>query len=275
MNRKNEEKRNSWVNRVRWIMHIFLNDRKLGFSSINAYFASLLGRRGYKKILVGTHHKVLTVYLGRVFRAFSMLTNRSISRGESFELDYGCDVIVDLHSAFDLSKVGDDWAGLHVSRHPKDLIVSATHYHQKSNEAWLDVKKEKFKGKSYRESINDLETFEEKLIFEMNHSSGDNIDAMLHWRQNVSGFMEIKYEDVLGDSFEELIERICEHLTETPTEYKLLKGLFRYFSINGAGSKNLKHVRNPKSGQWKKQFTKRALIEFNKRFPNAEKELGY
>lgn len=227
------------------------------------------------KILVGTHHKVLTVFLGRVFRVFARASCRSWSRGKADELDYATEVLLDHHSQFDFSRLEGDWQGLHVVRDPRDLLISAARYHLRSSKSWLHVPMEECGGMTYQQYIRALPDMEQLLLFEIDHSGGCNIADMLSWTYSRPGMVELRYEDLVGPQGTENFARALTTWKLTAGERKLLVRLFEYFAIGSPGAEGNVHIRNPKSGQWKSAFTPAVREKFNARFPNVAEKLAY
>lgn len=235
----------------------------------------LASRPRRPQLLVGTYHKVLTVFFLNIFKEFARFTGRTITSGQGHDLDYGCDVLRNTHSDFQWDKVAPGAAGLHVIRDPRDLIVSAANYHVRSAEPWLHLPREIFGGRSYQEAISALPNLEDRLIFEMDHSSGRVIETMLAWDYQRPGFAELHYEELVAPGGDRVFADAVEGLPITRLEKSALVRLFRFYSIGGSGSKGLKHIRNPASGQWRSAFTPRALEHFHNRFPGGLEKLGY
>ena len=266
-------------------MNNIVNVTKRGFKvlrakpmfAVNAVMvaaASRVSRSTAPKILVGTHHKVLTVYMTRVFRAFAFITNRSVSIGMGDDLDYSADVLIDHHSQFDFSKLQGESLGIHFRRDPRDLLVSAGFYHKKSREPQLHIPQDEYGGKTYQEHVNAMETMEEVFLFELDASAGMNIRHMLDWDYD-RGFLELKYEDLVVPDGGQVFREALEPLPLTTTEKSLLEGLFNYYSIFDGGSKGTKHIRDPRSKQFEQHFTETIQREFDARFAGALSKLGY
>lgn len=257
-----------------WAAHIAKNAPGLALGAVPmALVSRTVARPSDLKILVGTHHKALTVFLGRVFRVFAGITNRShdVSVGE--HLDYSKTVLIDHHSRFDFTKLPDEFVGIHVIRDPRDLIVSSVHYHMTSDEEWLHVPQDKFGGKTYQQVINELPTFEDRMLFQIEDLSKVNITDMLNWEYGRPGIAELRYDQLVGAGASERFAQAIAPWPLSSSEKKLLVSLFRYFSLGGPGTKS-KHVRNPKSGQWAKHFTPRVQAEFDAAFPDVLAKLG-
>lgn len=159
-------------------------------------------------------------------------------------------------------------------RDPRDLVVSGYFYHKRGAEAWTKIKspKEKdwkivngnipkvlLKSKlSYYEYLNDV-TLEEGLIAEIEFRKF-HFDSMMKWTEENSVKL-YRYEDIIGN------------------EGNVFKDLFKFYGFNlfhqyiaefyankyskkSYLSKN-KHVRNPKTGQWKSIFNDEIVNYFN------------
>jgi hypothetical protein len=226
------------------------------------------------QILIGTYHKSLTVFMGRMFRAFGAATGKSFSRGRSSEVDYAADIIQDYYCAFDWNYVRAEHIGLRVIRDPRDLVVSAASYHCVADEAWLLKPREDFNGLSYQEYIKSLPNEEERLIFEIDRSASYNIRRMLDW-QPQKNITEHKFEELVSVHGADLFATTVDSWPLASRQRRLLKDLFIYFSIQGPGSKRLRHINDPSDAKWRKHFTPRVHEHFNRRFPGAVAQLGY
>ena len=136
------------------------------------------------RLVVGSHNKVGTNFLLKVVRDLALATGLTV-------WEPGCDV------GFNCSQASEEWniyfdhwskwrmdldtisfSGIHAFRHPVRQILSATRYHLKSKESWLHEPRGEFDGKSYQEFLLSLPTFEDQVLFEMNHSSKSTIQEM-------------------------------------------------------------------------------------------------
>lgn len=254
-----------------WAAHIARHAPGLAVDALPLALARrTLAQSSDLKIIIGTHHKALTVFMSRVFRAFAAITNRShdVSVGE--HMDYSKTVLIDHHARFDWERLPSQLVGIHVVR---DLIVSSVHYHMKSDEEWLHVPKDKFDGKTYHEMINALPNLEERMLFEISDSSTVNITDMLNWDYGRPGIAELRYDQLIGDGASDRFAAAIGDWPLSAREKRLLVGLFRYFALGGPGT-SAKHIRNPKSGQWREHFTPRVQEAFDKAFPNVLTKLG-
>lgn len=226
-------------------------------------------------VMFATHHKAGTIWFGkmlyRIARAYGLKFEhrnelRSVTRADLFFCD---------HSVFDWDLVPEGARFVHLVRDPRDMLVSATFYHQSAQEEWLLKPQSKFEGKTYQEAIKQLPSLEEKLLFEMNGSHAYALKIMKAWNYNKPACLEIRYEDFIED-------------------YDLVQttNLFRFIGIPGHALGNamtiayqtslfphsrLKttHVRSGKVNQWKKHFTRAVAQEFEDRHGPLLRLLGY
>ncbi len=264
-----------FLDRVYWAGHIARHAPVLAFNAVPL----MLARRTYsppseRKIVVATHHKVLTVFLSRVFRSFAALTSRSFDLGPGGKLDYSCNVLIDHKSAIDWTRIPEQTFGLHVVRDPRDVLISSAFYHVRSTEPWLHKPMEAFEGRTYQETIKALPDAEERILFEIRNSTGRNIRSMLAWEYGRPLMEELRYDELIGDGSAERFGRAIATWPLTDREKDLLVGLFSYFSLAGPGMSS-RHVRNPSSGQWQQYFTPRVEQAFREAFPDAVERLGF
>ncbi|MEL7444657.1 MAG: hypothetical protein AAGK02_02455 [Pseudomonadota bacterium] len=261
---------------LHWAAHIMRNSPVLALQAGKVAIASrTFSPPVRKQILVGTHHKALTVFISRVFRAFASVTGRSWDISNGKKLNYSRTVLIDHQSWFDFDRVEQDYFGLHIIRDPRDLLVSSAHYHTRSDEKWLHRPMEKFGGKTYAEAIAELPSLEERMLFELRNSTGRTIRGMLDWDYHRPGFVEMRYDQLIGKGAVERFRQAIEAWPVSQGEKELLAGLFRYFSLGEPGTRQSKHIRNPKSGQWEEHFTPRVRSAFDAAFPKAIARLGF
>jgi hypothetical protein len=228
------------------------------------------------KTLIGTHHKVLTAYMARVSRAFSVIKGQTFCRATSPYVDYDKDVILDYHSTFELDKVAAPFRGIHIRRDPRDVLVSCVLYHLKSSEPWLHEEGNwGFSGSTYQKELRALGSMDERLLFELDHEGGSIIEGMTSWDYTRPEFVELGYESIVGHRGMEYIHEslIRSGLFDT-TECSLLVNLFRIFSAEGALA-HKRHIRNPRPSQWTDHFSPAVEHRFGARFGKALEYMGY
>lgn len=228
------------------------------------------------RVLVGTHHKTGTVWFSNVFR--------SVSRHLGLKFIYGhgvhpnptgaWDVFVSGHSRFENIDVSGV-RGVHVVRDPRDLIVSATHYHLVADESWLHEAREEFGGMTYQEKLRSFPAFDDRMLFEMEHSSFENIGSMVEFEdRDDDRFLTVKYEDMIGDRALLRFEAMFEFLGFGRLGIGwCLTSAYRNSLFSGSVKSN--HVRSGKPTQWPEYFKPVHERRFERLFGNAAERLGY
>lgn len=103
------------------------------------------------KIAICTHHKCGTSFLLKTITAISKASNLKVWRKYYEPTRYtndDWDIVLEQHSR--VHDINQYLKGIHCIRRPESLIFSATFYHQKAKEPWLDVPLEKFDHNIYR-----------------------------------------------------------------------------------------------------------------------------
>jgi len=227
------------------------------------------------KVLIGSHHKTGTVWMQKVFFTITKkfkLHMESRYLGETPPSSF--DIYFHTHSDFDFSSINETFMGLHIIRDPRDLIVSATHYHTRSSESWLHAKNREFGGMTYQEKINTYSSFDDQLLFEMEHSSRHNIMAIKNWDYDDKRFLNIHYEDLVQDKELELFENIFNHLgfRDWCIGWCLVSA---YRNSLFSGGVNTKHVRSGKPRQWPQYFKSIHKKRFVELFGDFLDTIGY
>lgn len=246
---------------------------------IGKYFHFYVRRGGGKnlnhRVLVATHHKTGTKWMATIFKKISSKLGLRYYYGRQENLPEGVDIFFQDHSMFDFDRFHDSYRGLHLIRDPRDRIISGCFYHQKSDETWLKVKHKEFGGVSYQEKINGYESLDDRIFFEMEHSGKWTIQEMLAWDYGNPAFMEVKYEDLIGDGDLLLFHQIFTFLG-FPGKHipEILKISYDNSLFSGKLSRSV-HLRSGKVRQWEKYFTPEHKTRFMELFKDALIKLGY
>ncbi len=206
-----------------------------------------------KQNVIATHHKTGTVLVGKVFQDICRVKRMTWHMGGFETLPSRTAIWIDPHSHGPY-QANHDISGIHIVRHPFQMIVSGYHYHLKTYERWcvdVSVPTEadgiifNFDGLSYQEYLKSL-SVEDGLLCEINGRSKYAIMDMYNWNYQDSRFLNIKFEDLMTD-FEETFMRIFQHLHFEPDEMDLLLELAGKENINNWSQekiKNNRHVTN-------------------------------
>ena len=227
------------------------------------------------KVLIGTHHKTGTVWLASIFKIISQFYSLKYNHSKRGTSPEDFEIFMHDHRKLDLDQYKFEYRGMHIIRDPRDVIISGTFYHQKSDEHWLHEKQEQFDGMSYQEKINSIEGLDEKILFEMDNASNVTINEMINWNYSNPDFIEIKYEDLIEDSDLKLFHEIFTFLGFPGKAIPgLLNIAFNKSLFSGQVSRK-GHIRSGKSRQWEKHFKPVHLEKFRDNFGDVLIKLGY
>lgn len=228
--------------------------------------------------MAGSNHKTGTVWMHQIVgdfctysqRYFRAVSGRPIS-DDDVDLP-GPVVLFDNHSIFDdpNSKTAG-MTGFTMIRHPKDQIISATRYHKVSEESWLHEEHEKYDGMTYQEKIKSIEDWESSVIFEMKNASLLFTKNVL---QHDIRLMRIKYEDLItGYPYPKVFDELFEYLKFDKEDRHLFTKFYKQNHIV-TGYKN-SHVADGSIDQWKKYWTPKCDLVYQRLFGDIEYLLGY
>ena len=83
-------------------------------------------------ILIGTHHKSGTVLMKRIFTNFCDAEGLTFFYGNQNQLKNNSKVFHQDHSYFNTESLPSDFKGIHIIRHPLEIIVSGYRFHKKN-----------------------------------------------------------------------------------------------------------------------------------------------
>src|SRR5256885_3315342 len=128
--------------------------------------------------VIATHHKTGTVWMRDAFRGiahdltinFVYLARKSPVRNAKL-----LPPVIVLNDQSDFTATpwlldGPDQRILHLVRDPRDVLISAMHYHRVAQESWLHVPRKGFGGLSYQQKLNSLPDDSSRYLFELKHS---------------------------------------------------------------------------------------------------------
>ncbi len=228
-----------------------------------------------KPILIGTHHKAGTNWLASIFRKASDCYEFEMYEGESPESFGSFDIVFQDHSVFTSSLLKETFRGVHMIRDPRDVVISGCFYHQRSNEPWLHIKRQRYGGLSYQEKLNSYETLSEKLLFEMEHISVLTIKDMWAWDYQSPSFYEVKYEDLVQDSELTQFREMFSFLGFSDTNFMHEMLSIAHDNSLFSGKVDTSHVRSGAGQQWPEYFDKKLKRRFLELFGSVLIELGY
>ncbi|HEX3663658.1 MAG TPA: sulfotransferase domain-containing protein [Rhizomicrobium sp.] len=234
--------------------------------------------------LIATHHKTGSVWMRTVFRAIGRALgvpfinpNRKLSLDRDAPPEAG--IIFSDHSDFSsCARLLDHPRSriMHIIRDPRDVLISAMHYHRHAKETWLHAPRKGLGGMSYQEKLNRLRDDQSRYIFEMERSSMRVISDMQKWNYQRTNSFECKYEELIADEEMEIVSKLLTHLGFEDHELEMCRGIFWENSLFGKlkGSQST-HIRSGALRQWPTVFDTSLAAAFLERFPDALVRLGY
>src|SRR5206468_2245881 len=185
----------------------------------------------------------------------------------SYDSDFG-----DFSSLLDR----EDVKILHLIRDPRDVVISAMHYHKASRESWLHEPIPGYDNLTYQRALQNLPTRFAQYVFEMENSSASTLRDMAGWYYGRANCFEARYEDLRQDTELVTWQRILAFLGLDAEEQAIGSHRFWQNSLFGGLSRlGNRHVRSGAVAQWRREFTPELAAAFLKRFPRALQSLGY
>ncbi|WP_333835063.1 hypothetical protein [Rubrimonas sp.] len=230
---------------------------------------------------IGTFHKTGTVLWSTILRDLQRDVRLRVwwsSRARSPLL--GWDIEFNDHASF---RHADPSAPTLICvRDPRDVVLSAARYHVRADEPWLTMPTHRYPGDywptlgaTYREAINALPTIEERVVFEMDHSGGRTVRAMVAAKERHPDAMIVRLEDLMVDADLSLF-RSCFRLLGLRDELMPAAAeAARRNSIFGGVAEKRAHVQSGRAGVWREAFDDRLTAAFAERFGDAADRLGY
>jgi hypothetical protein len=235
-------------------------------------------------VVVATHHKTGTVWMDGVFKSLAgdlgvRYVNFRTEQGRLNELVGSPFVLFCYDSDFgDYADLldHDDVRVLHLIRDPRDVVISAMHYHKASRESWLHEPIPGYDNLTYQRALQRLPTKFARYLFEMVNSSASTLRDMANWRYGRANCVEARYEDLRQDSGPTYWRRVMTVLGFDAAEQAIGSRRFWQNSLSGGLSTlGNKHVRSGAIAQWRREFTPDLADAFLERFPGILQSLGY
>lgn len=245
-------------------------------------------------VFVGTHHKTGTMWMFNIFQAFAeragipFLNFSEHCRGLAITGERCDQLLFGYGLAFDGIVLADHSEGFrtaasllprermrmfHVVRDPRDIAISAADYHVGSKEPWLHVPATEFGGMTYQERIASYETLDDRVLFEIEHSSA----ATIHEIRSLIGAPGIevfKYEDFMREpqTFQTLFDYCGFH----PDFRQLFERAVNEHSFFGdAKAETSNHASDGRVEQWREKLNPTTRHAVEQAFGDVIERLGY
>lgn len=227
------------------------------------------------------YHKCLTLYFDRVFRQMASRFNFSYQyEPANGQIPSDTDIVLFPHGELNWDTAPANLKGSHIIRDPRDLLISAYHYHLRTTEEWCakpnPAHKRLAKDESYQQRLRSLSQ-EDGILYELDNVSGSIISKMSRWPYDDERMLELRFESMVGDErehFKKVFQWYGLDEAHMNTALDIAESLsLKKLPSNAEGQQ---HAR-PGShfGQWRDFFTPKIKEEFKKRHGDALISLGY
>jgi hypothetical protein len=204
----------------------------------------------------------------------------------------------------DVSSIDRPFAGVHIIRDPRDVIISGYLYHIRCNEEWcintnFDItppiqfpvvprsqehKTEEWKRRyvaslgdlSYQENLKRMSQ-EDGILFEMQRYGSWTVEDMLRWDYSCSNVYEIKFETLMRH-FDASFSCVFDHIGFTKHQTDLAGEIASVDDINKMTAKQIsghRHISSRDTSKWRRYFTDEVKDVFKSHFGDALQRLGY
>lgn len=247
-------------------------------------------------LIVGTHHKSGTMWMQASLKTMAKMAGFAYLRyRKSLKLlDSLPQLVAERQgvllrfeeSSYIRQEDLDNATVVHVARDPRDMLVSATHYHQKATEKFLLRPWADQTGTlTYIDHISSLPSFEEKLMFEMDAYSKKVFSEMMRWPYDAKAHHELHFEDLMADTEMTIFRGILNGAGLTPNEVETcLQALWNNSLFGGLASRESQdkvryegtnHIRSGTAQQWVSSFTPDIAEAFCERYQPLLERYGY
>lgn len=252
------------------------------------------------------HHKVGTILFSKVFSKVCHAFGWRLKHvaGYANDLSPQSDVALLIHSQGDFATLPSAFAGVHLRRDPRDVIVSGYLYHMRTDERWCrntdfshtppilfprvpysqQYRSERWKttyldslkGKSYQQNLLDRSQ-EDGLLFEMQNYGGWTVNDMAAWDYGAASILEVTFEDLMGE-YDATFARIFSHCGFTAAQTQQALALAATEDLSRKSDREIaadSHITTRNTSRWSQYFSPTLKAAFGSQFGNVLIDLGY
>lgn len=175
--------------------------------------------------------------------------------------------------------LGRPFRGSHLIRDPRDIAVSAYHYHRWTDEAMVHVPQSALDGRTYQQYLNEVPK-DEGLLAEIRHTCWSVGSELRLWDYDRPEFLELRYEDLVADEMQGFLRLFAHYgLTDEAAERSL--EVVRSASFSAQTGRSLgqaavhQHLRSGQPGEWRDEFGPEHLALFDELAGDLLIDLGY
>ena len=237
---------------------------------------------GAATIVHAGHHKVGTTWFGKILsdlgRHFG-LRFEAVGDGGPERTDAHIVQFMHTRNFGDAVIGGRLIRGSHLVRDPRDVVVSAYHYHLWTKEPWAHRPDPAYGGISYQERLKSL-PFDEGLAVEIRRTCGDEIRDMGEWDYRRPEFLELRYEDLMADEHGQF-DRLFRHYGLSDAAREVAHRIVAANSFSARSGRRPgevqqeSHLRSGQPGEWRSVFTAEHVTLFKQLTGDIIPALGY
>ena len=246
-----------------------------------------------KRRLMGmvTHHKCGTIWMKKIILGLSRILNVPVfgvwSDRYLKELPESGDVFLVNWEGYvpEALWTSKEYKSVHLIRDPRDVLLSGCQYHHfapQKGEKFLHEDRDDLGGMSYQNYLCSLESYEDKLTFEMNEKHHSTLNEMLKFPRDKEQCLLFRYENLLVDREMVQFEEILSHWDIPRSHYAAAKQIIWNASLFGSlADPKLRrgrmeaHILSGDRARWKKELPRSVGKSYAERFGPALRTLGY
>jgi Sulfotransferase domain len=225
------------------------------------------------------HHRIGTVWFGKIMSLVARQFGLSFQRVVRDAAVPDAEVLLYNHSRLFERAHLESFRGSHLIRDPRDVVVSAYHYHLWTDEEWVNIPRAEYGGMTYQQYLRSLEP-EAGIAEEIRRSAGSHLAEMGEWNYRQPEFLELKYEDVMADQASHF-GQIFRHYGFKPAAVGRSVDVALRFSFPRVAGRSIgevkegSHLRSGKPGQWREVLSPQNMALFRELTGDLVERLGY